>query len=857
MNKEIRKKNKIQHNNTSGFSWFATQKAETIFDYFKTNDKGLSSQQFNENKKKYGLNKISKEESGLWSILLNQIKSPFIYLLIIIVFIDFILQDFTDGTMILVLVIINTIFGFYQEFRTYHTLQLLKKYIVDHIRVIREGKEVEIKSSELVPGDIVKLYPGDRIPADIRLIHVENLATDEGILTGESVPIQKNSKPLEKEPDIYQATNIGFSGTTVTTGNGLGIVFATGNNTYFSSIVTLAKESPKLTTFMLGISKLSRFILIIVLIVVSFVFFAHVLFAKKLDIFNLLAFSMALGISIIPEALPVVITFSLTRGALHLSKYNIIMKRLSAIEDLGSMNLLCADKTGTLTENKLTLRAVQGKDKRKVIIYSILASGLPPQQLEKDQGFNGPLWHELNDKEKKLIEEYQLIDEHPFEPQLRRSSVLVKHGNESFFIMRGNTEDVLKLCINLDDKQKKEIDDIAQKEGEEGYRVLIIAAKKTDASKITNTLEKELDYCGLISYIDPLKKTAPEAIKRASKLGVGIKIISGDTVQVNYAIAHKINLVSKEDQVISGEEFEKKSEKEKEKIAKYCTIFAHIVPEQKVEIIDCLKKYYDVGYLGDGINDAPALKSAHVSIAVNSAADIARDNADIILLRKSLHVIVDGIYEGRIIFANCVKYIKSTLAANFGHFYSLAIISLLIDFLPIRASQLLLISLMTDIPLIAISTDTVSPSEIAQPKKYDLKEIALVTPFLGIIVMAIDFIVFALFYDHVEHGRLQTNWFIASILIELSFFYSIRTTLPFFKAQFPSWQILTLSTLMALTAISLPFTSFGHTFLYFQTPKLSDLTIIFALLIGYFFITDIAKIIFYHFYNLKSEEQKK
>lgn len=771
--------------------------------------------------------------------------------------IDYILQDFTDGTMILILVIINTLFGFYQEFRTYHTLQLLKKYIVDHVRVIREGKEVEIKSSELVPGDIIKLYPGDIIPADVRLIEVKNLATDEGILTGESAPVQKNSKPLEKEPTIYQASNIGFSGTTVTTGNGLGVVFATGNNTYFSSIVTLAKESPKITAFMLGISKLSRFILYIVVIVVGCVFLVHLLFAHKLDIFNLLAFSMAMGISIIPEALPVVITFSLARGALHLSKFNVIMKRLSAIEDLGSMDLLCTDKTGTLTENKLILHDVQGKDKQQVIMYSLLASGLPPNQLEKDQGFNGPLWYELNDKEKKLMEEYQLIDEHPFEPQLRRSSVLIKHGSESFFIMRGNIEDVLQLCVNLDDKQKKEITDTAIKEGEEGHRVLITAAKKTNASKITKELEKELDYYGLVAYVDPLKKTVPESIKRASKLGVGIKIISGDTVQVNYAIAHKINLVSKEDQVISGEEFEKKSDKEKEKIAKYCVVFAHIVPKQKVEIINSLKKSYDVGYLGDGINDAPALKSAHVSIAVNTAADIARDNADIILLKKSLRVIDDGIYEGRIIFANCVKYIKSTLAANFGHFYSLAIISLLIDFLPIRASQLLLISLMTDFPLIAISTDTVSPYEIAQPKKYDLKEIALVTSLLGIIVMVTDFIIFAFFYDSLEHKRLQTNWFIASILIELSFFYSIRSTLPFFKAQFPSWQILALSTLMASTAIILPFTSFGQEFLHFQTPSVSDLSIIFILLIMYFIVTDAAKVIFYHFYNLNSDAKKK
>lgn len=284
------------------------------------------------------------------------------------------------------------------------------------------------------------------------------------------------------------------------------------------------------------------------------------------------------------------------------------------------------------------------------------------------------------------------------------------------------------------------------------------------------------------------------------------------------------------------------------KLVEQCAVFAHIVPDQKVEIVQLLENKHDVGYMGDGINDAPALKIAHVSMAVDTAADITRDVADIILLHKSLAVIVNGIHEGRVVFANMIKYIKSTLAANFGHFYSLAIVSLLIDFLPMTPTQLLLVSLLTDLPLIAISTDTVSLADINKPKKYDLKDIALVTMILGLIVMVADFIVFAIFYKG-AHATLQTNWFVTSVLIELSFFYSIRTAGPFYKGTFPSLPVLGLSSLIAATAIALPFTWIGQKFLHFTPPSTHDLMIIGAIVVCYFIITDIVKVLFYRMYN--------
>ena len=755
--------------------------------------------------------------------------------------------------MLLILVIINTAFSFYQEYRTHHALQLLKKYIVDTIRTIRDGKEIEITTDQLVPGDIIKLYPGDRIPADVRLIGAENLTIDESILTGESVPAQKNSDPISQQDiTVFKATNIGFSGTLVLNGKAVGIVLATGNNTYFGSIAARVQETPKLSSFLLGITKFSRFILFLILITVTCVFILHLLVSNHLDIISLITFSLALGISIIPEALPIVITFSLARGALRLAKYKVVVKRLSAIEDLGSIDLLCIDKTGTITENKLTIQGILGQNSHQVLLYNILVSGLPAAALDKDKGFNGPAWQQLTPAEKKSMGQYQIIAEHPFEAQLRYSSVIVKHDNQNELIVRGNTQELVSLCTHLDAQQSKEILDWEQQEAKQGRRVLAIAHKNISSgiTSINKELEQNLEYVGLISYEDPLKPTAESAVMHARKLGVAVKIISGDTKEVNFAIAQKIKLIKDETQIISGDELAQQHDIQKINSINNCIVFAHIIPDQKLEIVRTLEQDHDVGYLGDGINDAPALKIAHVSMAVDTAADIARDAADIILLHKSLQVIVNGIHEGRVIFANMVKYIKSTLAANFGHFYSLAIVSLLIDFLPMLPSQLLLVSLLTDFPLIAISTDTVSLADIHKPKKYNLKDIALVTMILGLIVMVADFTVFLLFYKQ-AHKVLQTNWFITSVLIELSFFYSIRTTLPFYKGTFPSIPVMTLSCIVACVAVALPFTGFGHKFLHFTPPTMHNLALIAIIVICYFIVTDIIKVLFYKMYNSK------
>jgi len=844
-------------------SWYASAPLPEIVEFFTTSTTtGLSTQQATERLTTYGPNKITNHEVTAWQILYKQIKSPFIYVLLFIAVINFSLQNFSDGCMILFLVAINTLFSFYQEYRTHRALLQLKQHIIDKIRARRDGKEIELLVTQLVPGDIIQLYPGDRIPADVRFISAENLTVDESSLTGESLPVPKNIAPLAtKDVTIFKAACIGFNGTLIMNGKGVGLVIATGKQSYLGSLATIAYQSPLSTSFNKGMQQFSRFILYLIFITISCVFIMHLILSRQhMSVINLLIFSMALGITIIPEALPIVMTFSLARGALRLAKYKVIVKRLSAIEDLGSMQILCTDKTGTITESRLQFASILAQDERQTLQYALLSSGLPTTQLAKDQGFNGPLWQQLTEQERAQLEQYTVVAEHPFEQNLRYASIIVRHGEQYELIIRGNIKEVAPLCSNLTDQQRNELMAWGTVEGNKGHRVLLIAKKETvPLTKITSQDEKEMRYLGLISYDDPVKSTAEEALTRARNLGVKIKIMSGDTQEVNFAVAQQIHLVpptaTMADASISGEQFAQKNGPEKLKLVEQCAVFAHILPGQKVEIIQLLENNYYVGYIGDGINDAPALKIANVSLAVDTAADIARDASDIILLHKSLRVIVDGIQEGRIVFANMIKYIKSTLAANSGHFYALAIISLLIDFLPILPSQLLLVSILTDLPLIAISTDTVSPEDIQSPQNYDLRTIALVTMVLGLVVMVTDFILFRAFYQAAPEV-LQTNWFITSILIELSFFYSIRSTLPFYKAPLPSWPVMLISLSVATTTLMLPFTAAGQNFLHFQPPTTQDFVFIGMLVVSYFVVTDICKVLFYRFYKTTTPETK-
>lgn len=830
------------------FSDYTAQTPEKILKQLKTSKSGLSDDFVMERQKQYGLNELPAEKLHWWNVLFRQFKSSFIYLLLAAALFSFLLGETLNGLMILLFVGINTVLGFYQEYRSELTIKLLKQYIVSKVKVWRNSLEANIKSTELVPGDIIILEPGVIIPADLRLIEAESLTIDESALTGESAPVDKIAEKLEKETQaIYEAKNLGFSGTSVLGGKGLGVVLSIGKNTALGQIASLTSETKHVSSFEKELSQFSTFILKLIITTLIFTVLANILIkGASVNIPTLIIFAIALAVSVIPEALLVVTTFSLSRGALNLAKNKVVVKRLSSIEDLGSIEILCADKTGTVTENKLTVDEVYPKDGKESLLYASLATPLSVNGENFIDSFDAALWKALPSKDKIIWRRWKKLDEIPFDPERKRNSVLVYKNGRYKLIVRGAPETVIELCHDSNTNERKKIDDWIKSQGEQGKRVIAVAEKNSSGKNSADLAkdEKGLGLVGLISFTDPLKKTAGEAILKAEKLGVRIKILTGDSKEVAGTVAYSIGLTASPHLVITGEELDKLSEeKQRESVEKF-SVFARVAPSQKHKIIKLLQEKYEVGFLGEGINDAPALRAANVSIVVQGASDIARETSDIILLNKSLNIIINGIKEGREIFANTAKYIRATLSSNFGNFYTIAISSLFIKFLPLLPLQILLINLLTDFPMIAVVTDNVDKEELKKPLSYHVKELVLLVTCLGVVSAIFDFIFFLLFY-RISPQVLQTNWFIGSVLTELLFLFSIRTRFFMLKAKRPSSVLLFLTALTFAVTLILPFTEFGRQVFSFVAPSANHLYIIFGIVGLYLAVTEVIKLLYY------------
>lgn len=828
-------------------SIFHTKSKDELLKDFQIDDRGLYHDEVKKRQLKYGLNQLHNNEIFWWDILVRQFKSPFIFLLLAAGVLAVLLGEVIDGIMIACFVLINSFLGFYQEFKSEETLKLLKKFIKTEVKVIRAGKEIEVESKDLVPGDIVLLEAGDMIPADMRIIEEVNFTVDESILTGESIAVKKTQNALSQ--DSKELSNICYSGTTVESGKAKGIVIATGNNTSLGKISQLTTETHKVSSYENGIARFSKFILYIIIITLVGIFFIN-LFIKgtQVDIPNLLIFSVALAVSVIPEALPVVITFSLSRGALQLAKNKVVVKRLSAIEDLGNIEVLCTDKTGTLTENTLTYNDTCIINSHP-LLYAALATTLDTEINQSVHSFDRALLHSLSADDKKEFAQFARVQENPFDPVRKRNSMLVKKHNEYELIVRGAAEEILKLSINISDEQRQKINVWLHKEW--GNRVIAIARKRVSKDADLVKEENRLEFLGLVSFVDPIKKTAYGAVKQAENLQIQIKVLTGDSKEVAGSVAHQIGLITDKTKVLTGLEFEALPSHKQHQAVKDYVVFARVSPQQKYKIIQLLQEKHEVGFLGDGINDAPALKIANVSLVVEGATDVAKDAADIILLKKSLQVIIEGITQGRETFANTSKYIRATLSSNFGNFYTVSIASLFINFLPLLPLQILLINLLTDFPMIAVATDNVDVEELKAPRTYDIKEIALLGTILGAVSTFFDFLFFALFY-RISPQVLQTNWFIGSVITELLFLFSIRTKLPIFKSKPPSSILIILSLVAFLTTIVLPFTYVGHTVFSFITPSFQHVSLIILIAFTYFVITETVKVLYFRYTKINN-----
>jgi Mg2+-importing ATPase len=827
------------------FKDFAKKEIKEVFEILESKEEGLDQKEVEKRLKIFGKNEIPEKKGKVVEIFLRQIKSPFFYLLIFASILAFFVGEKIDSLLIFIFAFLNLILGFSQEFRAQNALSKLKLYFPSDVNVKREGKEKIIDKKFLVKGDIVLLEAGDIVPADLRIIEAKNLLVDESILTGESEPVSKIQEKIDKVESIFDAKNILFSGTSIVSGKAKGIVIFTGKESQIGKIGKLMEEVEKPSLYQKEVGDFSKVILKFVVLTIAFIFFAHLTIKKGENPIDFLIFSLALLVGLVPEALPVVVAVSLSNGALRLAKRNVLVKRLEAIEDLGNIEVLCTDKTGTITENKLILTEVFSKEKEKCLDFAFLASSLMEKGIEIAQNpFDLAIYEKVKERAKEL-KKGRVLFEIPFSPKRLRNSALVEFEGKRFLVLRGAPEKILELSKG---NKKEEILKIAKEKGKEGKRVLAIAFKEVQKEKFSEDDEKDLNFLGILCFQDPLKKGAKKTLNLAKKLGVQIKIITGDAPEVAGYIAKEIGLIENEKEVILGKELEELSEKEFDKACQKYSVFARILPEMKLKIIQALQKSYEVGFIGEGINDAPALKVANVAIAVKGAAEISKEAADIILLKDDLATIIEGIKRGRNIFSNIQKYLKATLASNFGNMYSMAGISLIFTFLPMLPTQILLLNLLTDLPLVAVATDSLDPEELRKPKNIKFSQIFPLIFFLALVSSLFDFIFFGIFYPQGE-ASIQTHWFLLSVLTELFIIFSVRTRKFFLLAKPPNPILIFLSILVFLISFSLPFTHFGQSYFKFILPTLSSILTLISLSLAYLLVNEIVKFFYYQHQN--------
>lgn len=840
---------------------FAAEEEANVLVELGSSRDGLTSTEAKKRSLENRENQIRPGTSVLFGILRQKLASSFLYLLLAAATLSFFLGDHIGGGLILLFILINLSLETYQEYHSANALKLLKRYLIVHTRVYRDGKRVRVESAKVVPGDVILIEAGDRLPADVRFLRTNGLQIDESVMTGETLSPEKTASLLAVPAvEMFEAHNIGFAGTVVASGWGEGVVFATGKETAFGDIATLTEEIEKETVFEKGIREFSRFILKLVLFTLAIIYFANLLIrGSGADGIELLIFSLALAVSVVPEALPVILTVALSRGSLRLAQKKVVVKRLSAIEDLGSIEVLCCDKTGTLTENLLSVKSIKAEDERRCLKLAFASCLVEPDDRGKLQdAFDLALWQSLSVSEHEEMQRGKRLDSIPFDPDRRRNSVLFETREGKEVIVRGAPEEILQRSRNVDTYARTKLMEWVAGAGRKGERVLAVAYKPfPEGRKYSLMEEQELIFTGLISFADMLKPTARETITKAKALNVAVKIITGDSREVAGSVGYTVGLLEKPEQVVTGKELDEMTEMERRQAILAGVVFARISPRQKYEIIKTLQEKYEVGFLGEGINDAPALKLANVAIVVESASDIAREAADVVLLRKSLETVVDGIKEGRIIFANILKYLRVTMTSNFGNFYSVALASLFLPFVPLLPIQILLLDLLSDFPMIAIATDAVDSEELEKPKNYQVHSIVLMATLFGAVSSVFDFILFGALY-RVSPETLQTAWFLLSLMTEVILIYSLRTRFMFFRARRASWTLTTLSFSALIASFVLPFIPFVAGVLHFVRPTPGLLLFVGALAVGYFFATEAVKSFYYRHIseNLMREKSK-
>lgn len=824
----------------------STMTIEDVFRMFGASPDGLSGEEAAARLAQAGGNVIAGKRVGPFEILRRQMASPMVGLLVFAGVVAAALGERLDAGVIFGILSVNAVIGFVQEYRSERALEKLAAHLDPRARVRRGGEILTVARKDLVPGDVVILRTGDIAPADLRVSAARNLLVDESVLTGESVHVAKTDAVLSARPSQpYQAGNAVFMMTRVVSGSGEGIVVATGRRTVIGKVAKSVEETVRISGFQRDTAKLSGFLLKTVAVVLGTVFAANLALKGTEQLVPQLLFAVAMAVSVIPEALPAVTAITFSTGALRLARKHVVVKRLAAIEDLGRIQVLCTDKTGTLTEGIMALRDIFAAD--RVEAHALALAACAEEEfgdVEAPKTFGGALMAAADEKVRKRHAAMRRLRFDAFDPARRRTSALVETDGRRTLAVFGAVEEILPRC-RMTEAQRTAALRSAGDEGWKGRRVLAVAARTVDEGAV-EAAEDGLTCLGIITFVDPIKPTAEAAVRDAGKLDVQVKILTGDAPEVAGAVGKEIGVTAGAGDVVTGADLDAMDAAGFRAAVATRSVFARVSPEQKYRIIEELKRTCRVGFLGEGINDAPALKLADAAMVVESASDVAREAADILLLRKDLHVIIDGIREGRAIFANVVKYVKYTLVGNFGNFLAISGLSLVVDFLPLLPVQILLNNLLTDLPLIAVAEDRVDAGELAKPKTFDIRGLAAASVFLGLVSSTFDFLFFALFRGR-PPGVIQTDWFVFSVLTELALIYSIRTRGPFWRGARPGGWLVALTTLSVALALLLPLTGTGQAVFRFIRVDSPSLTNILALVVLYFAATEAVKRAFSRF----------
>ena len=806
----------------------------------KSSSEGLSIAEANSRLEQYGPN-ILKDESHIstFSLLIKQFKSSLVYLLLVASALSFALKDIRDGVIIAMILFINTGLSFYQAFKSEKAIQELQKLVSKEVLVSRDSKQTLVSEKLLVPGDIVILREGDVVPADIRLFDVNDLTVNESQLTGESVAVTKKNQGPE---------SLVYAGSIIEQGEAKGIVYATSVSTELGKIAHLSSSTKRVTQFEQSLSSFSSFLVKVTFTTLLGIFILKLVLTHDTShIGTLLLFIIALSIAVVPEAMPVIVTVTLSKGALNLAKQHVIAKTLTAVEDLGNITVLCSDKTGTLTENKQTVKRLIADDPELFQRLAIISLETLDEKRKKfqssfDKAFLSYVPQDIQDE----MQKYTRLEELPFDPAARRRRVVYSDAHKSYLVEIGSVQTLLELS---QEPRSKEYLNIIKADGAMGLRHLGIAYKEIHytSSEGFDILkhEQDLHFVGFVALEDPLRPSAKHTILLAEKLGVTIKILSGDSREVTQYVGTEVGLVDSKQTVYTGDEIDKLSDMELAEVLQTNNAFARLNPEQKYRIIKLLKLHGNVvGYQGDGINDAPALKLADVAIAVNNATDVAQESADILLLRSDLNVIINGIRYGRGIFSNINKYIRYAMTSNFGAFFALGALYLLSTNLPLLTIQLLLSNLISSVPLIAIATDNVDIHELASPSLYNNRILFFISMFLGMYT-ALFYLIFFAMVQGQPLSITQTSLYLFMTVTNFVVIFSVRNKEHFWKAPILSKTLKVAFGSMAAIVIGAVYFKPTQTLFSFTPLTLRMLGIVLGMTVIYFVFLDLTKVWFY------------